>query len=284
MINWLETQVDVTSVKSVTLGQSNNEIKLFSDTGMLLIVVSRGTIKLLFNGDGDGDGEIKSVLLTDSQPYLIQKNKNIILCKKVTETCSFYSLNIYLKCNAITSSLPSIFTFDIFNESLIKSSNMLEIVRAIDISKDSLFLKKQCIKFLFREVFIENSLFNSDVMDEILNYAHVKDKRIFEALTYMVSNIKRKITVGELSRRSGLCNEEFSRVFKKNTGISPLKLHRKLRLLLAKRLLLDENCFLYEVSDLCGFDNYISFSLAFKKEYGESPSSYRKANSDPTHQ
>jgi AraC-like DNA-binding protein len=70
--------------------------------------------------------------------------------------------------------------------------------------------------------------------------------------------------------------EYLRKLFKKETGLSPLKYLTKIRLENAKRLLNlrpnDQNRLkIKEISEMCGFPDPLYFSRIFKKYYGHSP-------------
>ena len=68
----------------------------------------------------------------------------------------------------------------------------------------------------------------------------------------------------------------FLRTFKEITGVSPIEYRAQIRLEHAAELLSDSNMTVGEIALQLGFSSQGYFCDAFKKSFGESPSSYRK--------
>ena len=68
----------------------------------------------------------------------------------------------------------------------------------------------------------------------------------------------------------------FSLAFKKYTGINFVNYIKELRINEAKRLLVDTDKKINEISMLVGYENEKHFMKIFKGMYGVSPSEYRK--------
>lgn len=79
-------------------------------------------------------------------------------------------------------------------------------------------------------------------------------------------------TQKELSREVGLNEFKLRRGFKEYFGITVYDFITRLRMEQAKKLLLDEQLSIGEVSQLVGFSHQNNFSIAFKKYFGLPPS------------
>lgn len=74
----------------------------------------------------------------------------------------------------------------------------------------------------------------------------------------------------------GISKYYLSRLFKKATGLSLIAYRNKIRLRHAEEMLLDGGEPISEIAEECGFESAQYFCDAFKKEYGVSPSEFRK--------
>jgi AraC-like DNA-binding protein len=83
--------------------------------------------------------------------------------------------------------------------------------------------------------------------------------------------------VASLAKLANLSPSRFHAVFRKTTGMGPMKCRMKLRLAEAFRLIMTGGLPLKEVAAQTGFCNEFHLSREFKKRYGKSPLPYRKA-------
>lgn len=100
------------------------------------------------------------------------------------------------------------------------------------------------------------------------------DDQISSILIYISNNIKKKITIKELSQIAGYNTQYFVRLFKKRVGISPYRYIINYRLKEAKKLLKQGNT-ISQIARNTGYNDIKSFSRSFKRNFGISPSSYR---------
>ncbi|WP_181376825.1 AraC family transcriptional regulator [Paenibacillus agaridevorans] len=96
------------------------------------------------------------------------------------------------------------------------------------------------------------------------------------ALDYIEENYANKISLEEISSQSNMSPYHFTREFKKLFGMTPMQMVTDVRLHRAKRLLLDLNTSITEVSSLAGFYDVGHFSKVFKQKNGCSPLQFRK--------
>ena len=101
---------------------------------------------------------------------------------------------------------------------------------------------------------------------------------IEESEKYLEKNLYNgKISIQEIADQSNVSEVYFRRLFKEKHGISPMQYININRLKTAKNLLVEDELSISEISQTCGFLDVYSFSRAFKKWAGISPSEYRKS-------
>ncbi len=111
---------------------------------------------------------------------------------------------------------------------------------------------------------------------ESVNVSRIEINRCIE---YMRQNLSEKLTLQVLSAYSNMSCSHFTRVFKTETGRSPIDYLIEMRLEIACRKLLDQERSLKEIAMECGFSSPAHFSSSFHKKYKISPSEYLKATS-----
>ena len=104
----------------------------------------------------------------------------------------------------------------------------------------------------------------------------VSDMRLKNVISYINSNCVRKITLKELSDLMGVSREHFSRLFKKETGLTVSEYLRKRRILIAMQMLERTDESLSEISSYLAFSSQAYFQKVFREETGLTPLSYRK--------
>lgn len=100
-----------------------------------------------------------------------------------------------------------------------------------------------------------------------------KMKIIFK---YIENNYMHKITIADMAEQVEFSESHFMRYFKEKMGTSFIDYLREYRLTMAARMLLVSNASILSIAEEVGFDNLSYFNRAFKKQYGITPSQYRK--------
>lgn len=98
---------------------------------------------------------------------------------------------------------------------------------------------------------------------------------IHAAVKSMYHNYSENKTLSEYADMCHMSKYHFIRVFKKSTGITPIEYRNKIRINIAKDLLLDTDMNISRIAEYCGFSNPNYFCDAFRKSEGYSPSVYR---------
>ena len=98
------------------------------------------------------------------------------------------------------------------------------------------------------------------------------------AINIIKYNFNYKLNIKKIANAYFLDSAYFSRLFKKETGLSPKKYILNLRIEKAKDLLTSTNYSVKEISTTVGYADSLYFSKTFLKETGFSPTQYRKIN------
>ena len=93
---------------------------------------------------------------------------------------------------------------------------------------------------------------------------------------YIESNQTEDIRLSDLSRASLYSPWYSYRLFRSYLGLTPAEYIRKCRLTQAARQLRDGNNRIIDIAYDAGFSNADTFTRAFSREFGRSPSDYRK--------
>lgn len=118
----------------------------------------------------------------------------------------------------------------------------------------------------FRRVKEDESFYPS-----LLDIEPTLSEPIRKAMNIIRKRISRKITLEQVASSVGYSPSQFSRKFKRETGMTFSKCLRRLRIELAQYLLKDLNKGICEVAYEVGYSDVPSFLRAFKEETGMTP-------------
>lgn len=98
-------------------------------------------------------------------------------------------------------------------------------------------------------------------------------------LDYLNEHYNSRISLDQIARNMYLSTVYISKIFKEETGESPINYLIKIRLEKARELLEGEHSgSIRAVAEAVGYDDVYHFSKLFKKYYGVSPMNYRKVS------
>ena len=124
------------------------------------------------------------------------------------------------------------------------------------------------LKQLFFEIFYK-------ILKQI-SRAEYKEKKysaeIYKALIYINDNFMSEVEVEKLAQMCGLSITTFRRLFKLQTGTSPIKYKNRLKLLHAQDMLRSGLYNVSEVSTLLGCCDTAYFNKIYRQEFGVNPS------------
>ncbi|UNK19921.1 AraC family transcriptional regulator [Paenibacillus sp. N3/727] len=102
-------------------------------------------------------------------------------------------------------------------------------------------------------------------------------RTVKQMINYMTSQYAHPVSIEQMCVSLGYNRAYLSRIFKKETGISPVTYLLKLRIDQAKRLLRERpELSVEQISSSVGLTDPLYFSRQFKRFCGQSPTSYRK--------
>ena len=119
------------------------------------------------------------------------------------------------------------------------------------------------------------------LLSHFLKYAQprneMEDNRIIKAIRYIHKHITGKIELEKLAEISCLSKDHFIRLFKKETGTTPLQYVNQKKIEKAQLLLLTEESAVKEIAFQLAFEDYSYFNRLFKKITGVTPQEYRRS-------
>jgi transcriptional regulator GlxA family with amidase domain len=103
-----------------------------------------------------------------------------------------------------------------------------------------------------------------------------QNDRVQRAIAFMRENLGSSLTIQAVASAVGTHPRQLHREFVANTQEPPANYWRKLRLDHARRLLVNTSQNITTIALACGFSDASHFILWFRKQYGETPYSFRK--------
>jgi AraC family transcriptional regulator len=94
---------------------------------------------------------------------------------------------------------------------------------------------------------------------------------------YIEENLAEQIPLATLARLVRLSTHYFCRAFKQSFGIPPHNYHSSRRIEHAKMMLAKPTCSVTEIGMTLGFSTTSSFTAAFRKATGQTPTNYRRS-------
>lgn len=134
---------------------------------------------------------------------------------------------------------------------------------------------KEIETFSELKAYISDALYT--IVDRISHERMEKGLKVIElAKEYIRKNYSKSISLISISDYVHLNHTYFSELFKNETGKNFVDYLIETRINAAKKLLAKIEIKVYKVGQMVGYDNPVSFNLAFKKVVGISPAEYRK--------
>ncbi len=96
-----------------------------------------------------------------------------------------------------------------------------------------------------------------------------------QAVDYIQRNLRNHVKVNDIASYIGIDRSYLTNIFKCEVGVSPQEYMVRARMELAEHLLAETDKKIVEVAEETGYNDAMTFSKAFKKYKGMSPSEYR---------
>lgn len=102
------------------------------------------------------------------------------------------------------------------------------------------------------------------------------NQRLVPFISYIEKNYSQNFTIADLAKSANISESAVYKLFTRYLNASPKQYIRKCRIRHATALLLNTNKSISDIAIETGFYDQFYFSKEFKKEFGVSPSTYRK--------
>lgn len=155
---------------------------------------------------------------------------------------------------------------------------------------------EQPLKTLFNECYdaflgsfvLERMIYVAQTLHHLLGYLFFNNRAFSPTLRtsrfhsvsgtqdYLRQNLDQRLTLEDMASHAGLSKSHFMRLFKEQTGYSPVDYFIHLKVQRACMLLSVTRQSVYEISQAVGYEDPYYFSRIFKKIVGVSPSRYRE--------
>lgn len=102
------------------------------------------------------------------------------------------------------------------------------------------------------------------------------DERLTRALRLIHSNYRENLSLDDLAAAAGMSRSAFALHFKSTVGAAPVAYLANWRMCQANEILQQGDVTLAQVAPQVGYHSEISFSRAFKRQFGKNPSAVRR--------
>lgn len=101
---------------------------------------------------------------------------------------------------------------------------------------------------------------------------------VYDALAAMSEAIEDPLPVESIAKRLGTTARTLTRTFNAQLGAPPQTVYKRLRLMAARRLAEQSDFSIAEIALRSGYEDPAAMTRAFKAEFGQTPSSYRRTS------
>lgn len=157
----------------------------------------------------------------------------------------------------------------------LSADELAYVNKLIDVLDDELRNERKGYRFMVCAVFMQIIGYLSRCYERSPNIASQSLLRIGEAISYMETHYDCPITLGELAELACMSKRNFSRVFRKTMGYTPINYLTHLRLAKAADLLPQRQMNITQIAFHVGFQDSNYFTRQFHNIFGVSPRHYR---------
>ncbi|MEL7343507.1 MAG: GlxA family transcriptional regulator [Pseudomonadota bacterium] len=101
---------------------------------------------------------------------------------------------------------------------------------------------------------------------------------VYDALAAMSDAIEDPLPIEVIAKRAGTTPRTLTRAFNAQLGAPPQTVYKRLRLMAARRHAEQSDYSITEIALRCGYEDPAAMTRAFKAEFGQTPSSYRRTS------
>lgn len=123
----------------------------------------------------------------------------------------------------------------------------------------------------FSDAYSSITITNTSTPD---NVAEIQKKMV----SFIYKNYAEDLTIEKIAKSANISRSTCCLIFKKYIKTTPIDFLNQYRMELVKRLLVNSDYSVTDIATSCGFNHMSYFSKQFKKETGQTPTAYRKAN------
>lgn len=113
---------------------------------------------------------------------------------------------------------------------------------------------------------------------EKVDESTTQNRHVTMVIRFMCQNLKKNLTLQEISDEVELSKSYLNAIFKAQTGKAPVEFFIHLKMQEACKLLKSTDMYIYEVSAELGYEDQYYFSRIFKKVVGMSPRDYKSGD------
>lgn len=118
--------------------------------------------------------------------------------------------------------------------------------------------------------------YDSRLMEKGSLYEDEQAKTVRSMIFFIKENYQDDISLGDIAESQNVSNSTCIRLFQKYLYVTPGAYVNLYRLVKAKEMLKESNLNMTEIAESCGFQSSAYFTKMFKKQFGKTPSEYRK--------
>ncbi|CUH87126.1 Carnitine catabolism transcriptional activator [Phaeobacter sp. CECT 5382] len=113
---------------------------------------------------------------------------------------------------------------------------------------------------------------------QITSQTLARSRSVARALSLMQEHIETPLSIREIARQIGRSRKDLEQRMKAQLGATPQAIYRRLRLIQARKLVLETDLTVAEVSLRAGYEDPSAMTRAYRQEFGVTPRQMRRNN------
>jgi transcriptional regulator GlxA family with amidase domain len=102
-----------------------------------------------------------------------------------------------------------------------------------------------------------------------------RSRIVARAIALMQASLETPLTIGAIARQTGRSQRDLEMRMQAELGATPQAVYRRLRLIQARKLVLETTVGVAEIAQRCGYENPSALTRAFRSEFGATPRDMR---------